>query len=132
MLDLNEIFATIDTPSMPPNVEFSFRAQAEGYLQEQIGKRNALANRLEKLISETKMCGHPVLELILKSFPQATPEELSTLGKALQRVSELAPHWDKINTEVTGLTWAAQNPTSLALAFGKFEAPEPDYFLSQS
>lgn len=135
MLDLNEIFATIDPPTTPlqvDQVEFAFRAKTEGYLQEQIGKRNNLANRLERLISETRINGQPVIELILRAFPQATPEELSTLGKALQRISELAPHWEKINAEVNGLRWAAENTNSLALAFGNFESPESDYFLSQS
>ena len=132
MLDLNEIFTATEVPSSMRDVAFSFNAhQAKEYMQTKINQRNKLAERLERLISEPRVAGQPLIEYILKSFPQATPEELSTVAQALQRISELMGKWKEINDEVNGLIWTANNAERVALAFGDFQTPDPDYFINQ-
>lgn len=133
MLDLNEVLSLVEAPAFTGSTEFNFQsAQAEDYLKGRISQRNQLAGRLERLICEPRVCGQPLVELIIKTFPGATPEELSTVAKALQRISELMPKWQEINTEVNGLVWASENTDRLALAFGNFSSPDTDFFVGTS
>lgn len=112
---------------------FTFDPQSPSdFLSQKVQHRNNVAQRLERLINEPTVGGHPFILYMLKNVPEATPEELRTIAKALERVADLIEPFQKIDAEVRGLTWAKENTNLIACAFGQFEAPEDPAFFAQS
>lgn len=99
------------------------------FLEQKVKQRNMLANRLERLINEPTVGGHPFVRYLFSNVPEIDPEELITLSKALAKIAELVEPYRKIDAEVKGLNFVNENPNLIACAFGAFESPDSDFFI---
>jgi len=133
MFDIENISTGIDKPVDPADKDFKFSFQVGShpdFLSQKIDYRNALASRLERLITEPTVDGHPYIQYLFKNIERPTSEELLILSKALERISQLIEPFRKLDEEVKGLVWARENAKLVACAFGDFPVPDIQDFLN--
>lgn len=130
MLDLNSLFSEVALDSVKdfPSFDFSHSSKPSDFLAQRINQRNNLAGRLERLITEPKISGHPFIQYIFQNAPDVTEDELRTVAKAVERVADILEAYKAIDEEVRALSFIHSHPNVIACAFGKFNAPDPNYF----
>lgn len=120
-------FDDISANNTSQRIKFTFDANPSNpFLKDKIDRRNALASRLNKLVNEPTIGGHPFIKYAIQSVPVIDPEELRVVAKALARVAELWEPFQRLDQEVRGLVFAKDNASLMALAFGDFEEVPED------
>lgn len=78
---------------------------------------NTLRDRMDTLANEALVNGHPLIKYILQTVTNPDPEELAVLGKALVRISELLPVFNRKSEQLSFINYAIEHPNETMLAF---------------
>lgn len=91
---------------------------ANPHIKELNTNLDKLKNRIQRLVDEATIDDQPVLGSLLQFFPHASSEDLMKVGKALQRVAELLPEYQKLNSRKSFIDIAQKDSEWLLGTFG--------------
>lgn len=130
---MDTVSSTIPLPSALQDFNFMFKPDAQiEFIKSKFDTRNKAAERLEHLIKDPTVGGFPFIEFLFKNAPCVEAEELTVLAAALQRIAELLEPFKKLDEEVRNLAFIQTHPHFIARAFGDFQAPDTDFFITSS
>jgi hypothetical protein len=90
---------------------------SDTFVQDLTAKRNKLHGRIQTLMSEFQLAGHPLIQWIFKTIPDPDPAELKGMGEALIRIAELWPVYKELSQQIDFVDYARAHPEVAELAF---------------
>lgn len=106
-------------PQSKPIDTFTFSINASESVRSQIqSDLNVLESRLDRIINEVLLDGVPLIRFIIQT--SRDKKELKKLAKAIDRVAELIEYQDKLQSKLSVIDFAKEDPSWFALTFGDF------------
>jgi hypothetical protein len=105
----------------PKNSFLYSSSKSDAFVSENHPKYRKLHDRIMTLAEEVKVQDHPIILMILNSFPKATAEELNTLGEALIRVSKLLGPHNALEEQLSIVKYLREHPMLAASVFGEYD-----------
>jgi hypothetical protein len=91
------------------------------HYNELVSQYQTLEERISRLINEPTIDGNPIIQFIFK-MTDPEPNDLAICGRALIRLAEIYPEFQKLKEKISFMKYARLNPDVAALAFGDFDA----------
>lgn len=95
--------------------------KSDVFVSENQAKFQKLHDRIMTLAQEILVQDHPVILMILNSFPKATAEELRLTGEGLIRVSKLLEPHNVLEEQLKIVKYLRENPLLAASVFGEYD-----------
>lgn len=92
---------------------------SDAHYKDLIEQYNTLQERINRLITEPTIDGNPIIQFIFR-MSDPDPKDLAICGRALIRLSELYPEYQKLKEKMSFMQYARNHPDVAALAFGDF------------
>lgn len=103
-------------------------AKSDVFVAENQAKFQKLHSRIMILAQEILVQDHPLILMILNSFPKATSEELKTLGEGLVRVSKLIEPHNLLEEQLNIVKYLREHPLLVASVFGEYDFEDTQLF----
>lgn len=104
-------------------VKFNFDTKSDsGHLLQFMKEYKDLADRVDRLINEPTLNGHPVVKYVMQMVDPTETDwnELLRVGKALERLAGLLQDYYVLAEKVNALNFIRENPQFVAWAFGNY------------
>lgn len=106
------------SPAKPCRFTFD-TSVSDSYYKDLVEQYRTFQERINRLITEPTIDGNPIIQFIFR-MADPDPKDLAICGRALIRLSELYPEYQKLEKKIHFMQYARNHPDVAALAFGDF------------